>query len=199
MATGTAVTGAVLDRNNANAPIYILGTGTEYHTKQDHIKAKLAYDFSPTVRVAYTFGWWQNTSENRPKSYLTNAAGAPVTSGAININGLAFTGGQALTGADFVLNNESLSHTIHGLSVKSHTNSTWDWEVAASLYDYGKDTKRANAAANALPGAATGGGLAIALTTDIRISGGSAKYSNGFIKVGIAGNELGLGHHHDVG
>ena len=159
---GTPVSGAALDKNNANAPIYVLGTGTEYRSKQDHIKAKLAYDFSPTVRAAYTFGWWQNTSENRPTSYLTNTAGAPVYSGAININGLAYTGGQALSGSDFVLNNESLSHSMHGLSVKSHTQGTWDWEIAASLYNYNKDTKRANAVANSLPGAATGGAGTVA-------------------------------------
>lgn len=154
---GTAVTGAVLDKNNANAPIYILGTGTEYHTIQDHFKAKLAYDITPTVRASYTLGLWQNTSEGRLVSYLRNAAGQPVYSGAININGLGFTGAQALTGGDFPLTNESLSHVIHGLSVKSHTQGVWDWEVAASLYDYVKDEKRQNGSANTLPAAASGG------------------------------------------
>lgn len=154
---GTAVTGAMAERNNASAPIYIMGTGTEYHTLQDHAKLKLAYDITPSVRASYTLGIWQNTAEGRPVSYLRNAAGQPVYSGSININGLAFTAAQALTGADFPLTNESIMHTMHGLSVKSHTRGVWDWEVAASLYDYGKDTKRQNAAANPLPTAATGG------------------------------------------
>ncbi|MBN9342720.1 MAG: TonB-dependent receptor, partial [Comamonadaceae bacterium] len=63
----------------------------------------------------------------------------------------------AVTGADMPLTDEKLSHTIHGVSVKSRTQSTWDWEIAASLYDYGKDIKRQNAAANPLPAALTGG------------------------------------------
>jgi iron complex outermembrane receptor protein len=159
---GTAVTGAVLDKNNANAPWYLLGTGTEYHTIQDHFKVKLAYDLTPDVRASYTLGLWQNTSEGRPFSYLRNAAGQPVYSGAVNINGVAFTGAQALTGADFPLTNESLSHAMHGLSVKSRTQGVWDWEVAASLYDYSQDTKRQNAASNPLPTAATGGAGTIA-------------------------------------
>lgn len=159
---GTAVTGAVMDRNNANAPIYILGTGTEYHSIQDHVKAKLAYDITPAVRATYTLGVWQNISEGRPVSYLRNAAGQPVYGGAININGLAFTGSQALTGGDFALTNESLTHTMHGLSVKSHTQGVWDWEIAASLYDYNKDSKRQNAAANLLPAAANGGAGTVA-------------------------------------
>lgn len=153
-AAGTPVTGAVPDRNNANAPIYILGTGTQYHTKQDHLKAKLAYDLSPALRAAYTFGVWQNTSEGRPVSYLRNAAGQPVTSGAINIDGRSYA---AVTGADFALTNESLTHFMHGVSLKSNTRGVFDWEIAASLYDYAKDSKRQNSAGNTLPGAATGG------------------------------------------
>lgn len=46
---------------------------------------------------------------------------------------------------------------MHGLSVKSHTKGLFDWEVAASLYDYNKDEKRQNGAAAVLPAAATGG------------------------------------------
>lgn len=165
---GTAVTGAVLDRNTANAPIYILGTGTEYHTIQDHAKFKLAYDITPTVRATYMLGIWQNDAEGRPVSYLRNAAGQPVYGGAININGLAFVNdpqrriNQALGGGDFAMTNESLTHIMHGLSVKSNTRGTWDWEVAASLYDYNKDQKRQNAGANPLPGAAGGGAGTIA-------------------------------------
>ena len=156
---GTPVIGAVSDKNNANAPIYILGTGTEYHTMQDHLKVKLAYNITPTVRASYTLGLWQNTSEGRPTSYLRNATtGQPVYSGAININGRSFSGAQALSGGDFALTNERLSHAMHGLSVKSHTQGEWDWEVAASLYDYVKDEKRQNAAGNPLPNAGGGAG-----------------------------------------
>ena len=37
---------------------------------------------------------------------------------------------------------------MHGLSIKSHTQGEWDWELAASRYDYDRDDKRQNAAAN---------------------------------------------------
>ncbi len=155
---GTAVAGAVPGASSANAPWAILGTGTQYHTVQDHAKAKVAYDFSSTVRATYTLGIWQNTSEGRPQSYLT-AAGQPVTSGAINIDNRSYA---ALTGGDFPLTNEKLTHTLHGVSVKSRTLGVFDWEVAASLYDYGSDTKRQNAASNPLPSAQTGGAGTIA-------------------------------------
>ena len=156
---GTAVTGAVAGLNSANVPWLILGALTQYHTVQDHVKAKVAYDFSPTVRATYSLGIWQNTSEGRPQSYLTNAAGQSVTSGIINIGGRSYA---ALNGGDFALTNEKLSHTLHGLSIKSRTQGTFDWEVAASLYDYGSDTKRQNAGSNTLPNAAAGGAGTIA-------------------------------------
>jgi iron complex outermembrane recepter protein len=151
---GTLVNGAVPGRNTANQPIWYLGHGTQYHTVQDHAKIKVAYDFSPTLRAAYTFGGWQNTATNRPQSYLTHAAGAPVASGPISIGGRSYA---PLTGADLALQDEKLTHFMHGFSLKSHTQGTWDWEVSASLYDYARDVKRQNAASNTLPTALTGG------------------------------------------
>ena len=159
---GTAVTGAVLDANNANVPWYNLGSGTEYTTVQVHAKLKLAYDINPGVRASYTYGLWKNTSEGRPITYLRSANGQAVFSGAINIDGLAFTGNNALNGGDFVLTNERLVHTMHGISVKSHTGGTFDWEAAASKYSYEQDLNRRNGAANFLPAAQNGGAGTVA-------------------------------------
>jgi len=160
-AAGKVVSGAVLGADNANNPWYILGTATQYHTIQDHAKAKLAYDLTPTLRASYTLGIWQNTSEGRPVSYLKDAGGNTVYSGPIVINGKQFDslGGstQALSGSDFPLTNESLTHYIHGLSVKSRTLGEWDWEAAASMYVFDRNTLRQNASANPLPSAVSGG------------------------------------------
>jgi len=148
---GVPVTGYVPGLNTTNQPWYILGTGSQFHTVQDHAKLKLAYDFSGTVRATYTLGWWQNSSEARSQSYLRDAAGQPVYSGPINIDGRRYT----LAPTAFPLTDDSQTHYMHGLSVKSRTGGTWDWEVAASLYDYAKDQQRA--ASVSLPQAATGG------------------------------------------
>ena len=139
--------GAVPAQNTTNGNIYVVGTGTQYHTQQDHLKAKLAYDVTPTLRASYLLGLWQNTSQGRSHSYLTNASsGGAITSGPVILNGQQFSGSGALTGADFPMTEESLTHYMHGLSLKSHTQSVFDWEVAASLYDYARDQKRQNAA-----------------------------------------------------
>lgn len=153
-ANGTPVTGAVPGRNPATVPIHYVAAQTRYHTVQDHAKLKLAWDFAPAWRAAYTFGGWRNTSTNRPQTYLRDANGAPVTSGAIQVDGANYA---PLTGADLPLTDERLSHTMHGLTVKSRTQGSWDWELAASRYRYDRDDKRQNAAANTLPAAADGG------------------------------------------
>jgi iron complex outermembrane receptor protein len=148
---GTPVSGAVAGQDRTGRDWLILGTATQYHTGQDHLKAKLAYDLSPALRATYVFGLWQNDSEGRPQSYLRDAAGQPVYSGAVNIGGSAYT----LGAADFIQSNESLRHVMHGLTLKSSTHGVFDWELAASLYDYSKDILRAPTVA--LPAAASGG------------------------------------------
>ena len=159
--TGTPVTGAVLVPNSTNAPWYLLGAGTQYSTAQDHLKLKLAYDLSPTVRASYVLGLWRNDSDGNSESWLRDAAGKPVYSGLITLDGKQFA---KLTASDFAVTREKLQHVMHGVSVKSRSGGEWDWEVAASLYDYQKDKKRQNGLTvngvltdNPQPGALTGG------------------------------------------
>jgi iron complex outermembrane receptor protein len=64
---GTPVTGAIAGLNTTNQPWYILGAGTQYRTRQDHAKIKLAYDITPTLRASYTLGWWQNSARAAPR------------------------------------------------------------------------------------------------------------------------------------
>lgn len=150
-AADTVVTGAVPGLDRTNTPWYILGTATEYTTLQDHAKLKLAYDFTPTLRASYVLGVWENDSEGRPQSYLKDGSGHVVYSGNVNIDGYRY----ALAATDFNLSNEELVHVMHGLSLKSNTEGVWDWELAASLYDYSKDQLRT--ASIALPAAYSGG------------------------------------------
>jgi iron complex outermembrane recepter protein len=137
--TGTAVNGAILSTSTRNAPLAILGTTTRYDSVQDHIKAKVALDITPTLKASYTLGYWHNNSQGRPQSYLTNAAsGAPVTAGAVNSGGNNYT----LTGTEFAMSNEALTHMMQGFSLKSNTKSTFDYEVALSQFRYVTDDNR---------------------------------------------------------
>ena len=151
-AAGVAVTGALTGINNPqNQPWVIVGATGQSDTTQDHLKAKIAYDFSPTVRASYTFGSWDNSAQSNAQSYLRNAAGATVYSGPVVIDGKQYS----LTNTDISTNRSDMLHTIHGLSLKSNTKGFFDWDVSASLYDYNTDITRSPTVA--LPAAQTGG------------------------------------------
>lgn len=167
-----AVDGAIGGLDKTNVPWYILGTNTQYHTVQNHEKLKLAYDVSPTVRASYTLGYWNNYAEGNPVSYLKDAAGNAVYGGKRTINGQIYQ-----IDGSFNASRESLEHFMHGLSVKSHTKGVWDWEVAASLYDYARDLNHAttvNAASTLSGGAGTG-----ATVTDQKGTGWTAVAAKG--------------------
>ncbi|HZW22458.1 TonB-dependent receptor [Noviherbaspirillum sp.] len=153
-AAGTpAVTGAIASRNHQGRDWWILGATTKYHTVQDHAKIKLAYDLSPTMRASYTLGLWQNNTDGGVESYLRDAAGNPVYSGNVVIGGRQYNlNGPSLA---FAPSRNKIEHVMHGLSVKTNTKGVFDWEAAASLYDYHNDIARAPTAV--LPAAFNGG------------------------------------------
>ncbi|WBS04757.1 TonB-dependent receptor [Pseudoduganella sp. SL102] len=135
---GVPVTGAVAGRNPSNRDWLILGANNQVHTVQDHAKVKLAYDLSPVLRASYTLGWWRNDAERRSDSWLRDGAGNPVRGGDIAVDGRRYT----LLASDFAPQRGDLAHLMHGLSLKRHARGTFDWEIAASKYDYRKDLVR---------------------------------------------------------
>lgn len=148
---GQAVTGAIAGKNPQNQDWWILGASGQYHTIQNHAKIKLAYDLSPVLRASYTFGYWRNNMDSGLQSYLRDAAGNPVYSGDINLNGKKYT----LSPADMANSQNRLEHLAHGLNLKSRTKGVFDWEISVSLYDYRKDTGRSPL--TAMPAADSGG------------------------------------------
>lgn len=141
----TVVTGAQFDRDIANNPRVITAATSMDHTVKDDGTIKVAYDFSPTVRATYTGNIWQNTSDKLNASYLRDAAG----------NTIYGTGGAGaykyvrINGKDYTVTAPSMSHAdaeyyMHGLSVKSQSGGTWDWEATASHFNQDKDVTRAS-------------------------------------------------------
>jgi iron complex outermembrane receptor protein len=147
------VSGALAGRNNKDQDWWILGTTANFHTLQEHAKLKLAYDFSATVRASYTLGWWRNDADSGVNTYLRDAAGNPVYSGNVVIGGRQYN--LDAPSAAFAPSTNKIEHLMHGFSLKSHANGVFDWEVAASLYDYARDILRAPTAT--LPTAFGGG------------------------------------------
>ncbi len=148
---GTPVTGAVAGQNPRNQDWLLFAATSQTHTVQDHLKLKLAYDFTPTLRATYTLATWRNEAERPAQSFIANAAGTPVYSGDVNVNGRRYT----LAATDISASQADLSHVTHGLSLKTHTRGVFDWEAAASVVDYRRDQVRAPTVA--LPAALNGG------------------------------------------
>ncbi|MES2163321.1 MAG: TonB-dependent receptor [Pseudomonadota bacterium] len=135
---GTPVSGAIADRNPSNRDWLVLGATNQIHTVQDHAKVKLSYDLTPTLRANYTLGWWNNEADRHAESYLRDGAGNTISSGQVNIDGRRYT----LTPSDFAPSKGALDHWMQGMSLKSHSKGEWDWELAASAYDYHRDLVR---------------------------------------------------------
>ncbi len=148
---GTPVTGAVPNLNPKNEPWFVVGETNQTHTVQDHAKFKFALELTPSLRATYSLGWWRNQVTRSAGTYLTDAGGTAVWAGDVNIGGRKYT----LAPNDFSLSQGALEHLAHGFSLKSNTGGRWDWEAAASVYDYSQDEVRTPL--NALPGASTGG------------------------------------------
>ncbi len=150
-AAGKPVGGAVAGRNQLGADVWNVGSSAQTDSMQDHAKLKLAYDLTPALRVSYTFGVWRNDAQRSADTYLRDADGNAVYSGAVRIGGSSYT----LPG--LVPTRSRMQHVAHGLTVKSNTREGWDWDVTASRYDYRDDRVRAPVAATVLPAALTGG------------------------------------------
>ncbi|HEX3367500.1 TonB-dependent receptor [Phenylobacterium sp.] len=139
-ATGTPVTGPFSDANRTSVPIVVLGSGGLEHQVQDNASGRLTYDLTPTLTLAYTFGLFANNDDSTVNSYLRDANGAPVYSGAINIAGRAYTVAPS-SFSNGVYNLDELE-LAQGLSLSSHTGGVFDYDITATSFDYLKSHQR---------------------------------------------------------
>ncbi|WP_227869204.1 TonB-dependent receptor [Nitrosospira lacus] len=196
---GTEVTGAIPGQNPTLAPNYVLGAGNLNHTVQDNFKWKLAYDFTPTIRFAYTFGMWQNNASASAQSYLRDASGNIVNSGAVNIDGRRFNLDTISSGLPaFAANRTDQTTWSHGLNLRSNTGGKFDWELVGSVIDLSTDTVR-QPTVNPILAAANGPGRTASLTG----SGWHTFDAKGIWRpridfLGLGYHEISFGFHHDL-
>jgi len=142
----TEVTGAQFDVDKANNSRVTTAAISMDRTVKDDAVIKLAYDFSPTVRATYTLDVWQNKSDKLIDSYLRDAAGNTIYGTSTAAGPYRYV---RINGKDYSVTAPSVSHAeseyhLHGLSVKSDSGGTWDWEVTASTFNQNKDVTRAS-------------------------------------------------------
>jgi iron complex outermembrane receptor protein len=154
--SATPVTGAITGRSPKEQPWYLLGTTGQTQTLQDQARFKLAYDFTPEVRVSYVLGHWTNDAFRDAATFLADAGGAPVYSGPVLIDGKRYV----VAPTAIALQRADLAHRMQGLSLRRASGGRWDYALSASRYDYLRDLVRSPLVA--LPAAADGGAGRIA-------------------------------------
>ena len=127
-------TGAFPERNKLGAPANVIGAGGLLSTGMSNGRLKAAYDITPTVRLAYAFGYWENDATSRSETYLQRD-GAPTFAGATG-----FASGRY----DLIQ-----QHSSHSLSLRTNRRADWDFEVVGTRYRFDKDQQRVPTSASA--------------------------------------------------
>lgn len=127
-------TGGFAAQNKLGAPANVLGASGLLKTDMVNARIKLAYDLSPVVRAAYSFGYWYNGANSFVDTYI-DSAGAPTFA-----RQAGFASGYY---------NLRQSHMSHSVSLRTDTRKDWDFEAVGTLYRFGTDRQR-------LPTGATG-------------------------------------------
>lgn len=127
-------TGGYADRNKLGASADVLGAGGMLHTGMSNAKLKLAYDLTPTIRAAYTFGYWKNDANADVEAYTT-------------ASGQSTYAGQAGFASGFY--NLLQKHHAQSFSVRSDTRKNWDFELIGTQYSFDTDKQRTPTTASA--------------------------------------------------
>ena len=135
----TAVTGGFKDKDQTGQNRTIFGATGIDKSEQINAKIKAAYDFTPTIKAAYTLGVWDLDSRLDVQSYIKDVVGNDVFNGRVNLNGQNFDVGGFNNPAEV----ESF-HVMQALDIKSNTKGFFDWQVTLSDYDYQKDRNSAS-------------------------------------------------------
>src|SRR5690242_9746494 len=108
--TPNGTTGGFADVNKLGAPVNVLGATGLLHTGMTNAKVKLAYDITPALRAAYTFGIWNNDASSHVDSYL-DASGRPT-----------FAGQAGFASGFYDL---AQRHFAHSVSLRTDTKRDW--------------------------------------------------------------------------
>ncbi|HTE47096.1 MAG TPA: TonB-dependent receptor [Gemmatimonadaceae bacterium] len=123
----TGTSGGFSAQNKLGAAANVLGASGLLHTGMTNGKIKLAYDLTPILRAAYTFGYWKNDANSGVDTYIDKASEP------------TFAGQAGFASGFYHLLEE---HSAHSLSLRTNTNRDWDFEAIGSVYRFDKDQQR---------------------------------------------------------
>jgi iron complex outermembrane recepter protein len=120
--------------NRIGAPANVLGASGLLNTAMTNARVKAAYDVTPAVQLAYSFGWWQNDATAGAESYLRSG------------NAPTFAGAAGFASGTYALLQR---HSSHNLSLRSNARKDWDFELVGTQYRFDKDQQRVPGSASA--------------------------------------------------
>ena len=126
-------TGGYAATNKLGAAADVLGASGLLGTGMTNAKVKLAYDVTPELRVAYTFGSWRNDAHSAVDPYLQKGGAA------------SYAGQSGFASGYYDL---AQQHTAHSLSLRTASKGDWDWELVGSRYAMDKDQQRTPSSAS---------------------------------------------------
>jgi len=134
----SGTTGGYSSVSKSGGPANVIGASGLLHTGMTNAKLKVAYDVTPVLRAAYTFGFWSNDANSGVDTYI-DQNGAPTFAGASG-----FASGYY---------NLVERHTSQSLSLRTNNGKgNWDFEAIGTLYDFNKDQQRTPGSASATGG-----------------------------------------------
>src|SRR4051812_9086214 len=126
--------GGFPEKNKLNANANVLGASGLLHTAMANGKLKAAYDITPTLRAAYTFGYWENDGNSAVDPYTT-ASGQPT-----------YAAQSGFASGYYRLLEQ---HSSHSLTVRTDRTSNWDVELVGTTYRFDDDKQRSPTIASA--------------------------------------------------
>lgn len=193
-AGGKTVAGYQTDTDSTGASRVVIGATSLDHTVQDVAKVRVAYDFTPDTRAAFTYARWRNDSFSDTQTYLRDSTtGALVWSGLVRIGSTRYN----LPASTFAPTDRNEENSLTGLTLDSRLAPDWRLELAASDYDTLTDITRTptEAPAGGQPGSAGGkGNITFADGTGWRNFDAKAIWKP---EQGKAGHAVTFGYHWD--
>jgi iron complex outermembrane recepter protein len=127
-------TGAFTEFNKTGAPANVLGASGLLSTGMSNARIKAAYDITPSARLAYSFGYWENDASAGVDSYLRSGSAT------------TFAGAAGFASGYYDLIQQ---HSSHNLSLRSTGRKNWDYELVGTRYRFDKDQQRVPGSASA--------------------------------------------------
>ncbi len=186
---GNPVTGGTSDADPTGKSRIIVGSDGVKDITNNTFKVKLASDLTSDSKLQLTCAYWDSEQDSdSPETYLRDAAGNPVYSGTVDINGKSYT----ISPTTFTYSKRKMQDLLPGLTYSLDSPGGLKLTGTVSAYDKLDDTTRKSATA---PPAAESGGKGTITNSDGGWYTGDLKAAYDVQSFGV--HTLGAGYHYD--